>query len=81
MNNPASTFIKIKTNEVYISCTSAYECLNEYNQKMIIRKDDIVFSEDGMKFIHKNHFKTLSLDEPVLISKNVTETDKRILKI
>ncbi|OIP53201.1 MAG: hypothetical protein AUK54_09580 [Helicobacteraceae bacterium CG2_30_36_10] len=81
MNNPASTFIKIKTNETYISCTSAYECMNVYNQKMIIRKDEIVFSEDGSKFIHKNHFETLSLDAPVLVSKNITDIDKKILNI
>lgn len=81
MNNPASTFIKIKTNETYISCTSAYECVNVYNQRMIIRKDEIVFSEDGKKFIHKNNFENLDLNAPVLISKHVTEIDKKILNI
>lgn len=81
MNNSASTFIRIKTNETYISCTSLYECLNEYDQRMIIRKDEIVFSEDGSKFIHKNYFETLNLNAPVLISKNITEIDKKILNI
>lgn len=81
MNNPASTFIRIKTKETYISCTSSYECMSIYNQRMIIRRDEIVFSEDGSKFIHKNYFENSDLSEPLLISKNVTEIDKKILKI
>ena len=81
MNNPASTFIRIKTNETYISCTSSYECISVYDQRMIIRKKDIVISEDGVKFIHKNHFESLKLNDPVLISKNITEIDKKILNI